>query len=328
MKKIYMIKTLLTLAFIFFVTSLNVQSTETTIPNVSVIIPVYNTSKYLKTALDSVLEQSLKNIEIICVNDGSTDISMEIINEYAKKDSRIKIIDQENKGAAAARNAGMKIASGEFIAFIDSDDTIEKNAYEKSYEIAKKYNAEILMFNENITPMLNDFCINGFNALNIPGSMMLWNKLYKRSFLEFNNFKIPEHLSCYHDECFNSVVLPKAERVACLKAKFYHYKRKRTGSIQNSLTLEKRAENILKYTRYVYDNWKNNNYIKDHGFWLLKKISFMSNRVLEKKDYNISKHFSNSLMSIIGNEVYNPDNIKKLRNIDKILLNSWVQYTN
>ena len=91
-------------------------------PKVSVIIPCYNTEKYLKECLDSVINQTLKDIEIICINDGSTDNSLEILKEYAQKDERIKLIDRENKGVAKSRNEGIRKVTGQFVCFMDPDD--------------------------------------------------------------------------------------------------------------------------------------------------------------------------------------------------------------
>ena len=112
-------------------------------PKVSVIIPIYNTEKYLRKCLDSVCNQTLSDIEIICVNDCSTDNSLEILEEYASKDNRIKLIDfKENKGAAVARNAGIDEAKGEYIGFVDSDDFIDLDFYEKLYNKAVKSGAD------------------------------------------------------------------------------------------------------------------------------------------------------------------------------------------
>lgn len=115
-------------------------------PNISVIIPVYNTEKYLKDCLDSVTNQSLKNIEIICINDGSTDNSSSILKSYAEKDDRIHVIKQNNQGLSAARNAGIKNACGEYICFLDSDDMLADNALEELYNKAKQDRLEILCF--------------------------------------------------------------------------------------------------------------------------------------------------------------------------------------
>lgn len=105
---------------------------------VSVIVPVFNTEKYLKKCIESILNQSLRNIEIIFIDDGSTDNSLTIIEEYAKKDKRIKIISKLNEGQGIARNMGITEACGQYIAFIDSDDFVEKDMLEKLYNTSKK----------------------------------------------------------------------------------------------------------------------------------------------------------------------------------------------
>ena len=113
-------------------------------PKVSVIIPVYNTERYLRRCLDSVCNQTLSDIEIICINDCSTDNSLDILKEYADKDKRIKIINfKENKGAAVARNTGIDIVNGEYIGFIDSDDFVDSDFYEKLYNTASENNSDI-----------------------------------------------------------------------------------------------------------------------------------------------------------------------------------------
>ena len=98
-------------------------------PKISVIVPVYNVEKYLKECLDSIINQTFKDIEIICVNNGSTDSSCEILNEYAKNDNRIKIINSENIGVGNARNLGLQAVTGEYISFVDSDDFLNTDTY-------------------------------------------------------------------------------------------------------------------------------------------------------------------------------------------------------
>ena len=112
-------------------------------PKVSIIVPVYNVENYLIDCLDSLINQTLKEIEIILINDGSTDNSLKIINLYAQYDSRIKIIDQENKGPSSARNRGLDVSQGEFISFIDSDDWIDNDFIEKLYLSALNNNCDI-----------------------------------------------------------------------------------------------------------------------------------------------------------------------------------------
>ncbi len=110
---------------------------------VSIIVPVYNVEKYLKRCLDSLISQTLKDIEIICVNDGSKDNSDKILEEYARKDSRIIIINQENQGISVARNNGMDIAKGKYVGFVDSDDWVDSDFFEKLYNAAEKNNAQM-----------------------------------------------------------------------------------------------------------------------------------------------------------------------------------------
>ncbi|MEM4181817.1 MAG: glycosyltransferase family 2 protein [Candidatus Pacearchaeota archaeon] len=121
-------------------------------PLISVIIPVYNSKKFLRKCLNSIINQTLKNIEIICINDNSNDSSLKILKDYQKKDRRIKVFNQKmNRGQGFCRNLGLRIAKGEYISFIDSDDWINKTYLERLYKTAKKKNAEVVicsMFNE------------------------------------------------------------------------------------------------------------------------------------------------------------------------------------
>ena len=119
-------------------------------PLVSVIVPVYNTSKYLRQCLDSIQAQTLKEIEIICVDDGSTDNSMEILLEKELEDSRICILQQKNRGGGAARNLGMSIAKGKYLSFLDSDDFFEPTMLEEAYTAAEKHNADITIYSYHI----------------------------------------------------------------------------------------------------------------------------------------------------------------------------------
>ena len=113
---------------------------------ISVIVTVYNTSKYLRRCMDSIIHQSLKDIEIICIDDGSTDESLEILKEYSRKDNRVIVISQENSGAGAARNTGMQYAKGKYLSFLDSDDFFEENLLELAYKYAEKDSADFVVY--------------------------------------------------------------------------------------------------------------------------------------------------------------------------------------
>lgn len=171
---------------------------------VSIIVPVYNVEEYLKQCLDSIVNQTLKEIEIICINDGSTDNSLKILQEYQKIDKRIVIINKKNEGLSASRNIGLEKASGEFIGFVDSDDYLEKNFYEVLYNCAKKYScdiacANIVRFTKNkkynkliYKKQKYSFNPDEKNKLaGIPQNNYVWNKIYNRKKIIEKDVKFP-----------------------------------------------------------------------------------------------------------------------------------------
>ena len=129
---------------------------------VSVIIPVYNTENYLRACLDSVVNQTLRDIEIICVNDGSTDNSLSILKEYAQKDSRIVLINQKNAGVSVARNNAIAVAKGEYLAFLDSDDWFEPDAVETAYFKISQDKTDVVIFAQKIIRKLTFVLFNSF----------------------------------------------------------------------------------------------------------------------------------------------------------------------
>lgn len=179
---------------------------------VSVILPIYNQEKYLKKALDSLLNQTLEETEFICVNDGSTDNSLEILKQYSQKDKRVKILNQNNQGSGAARNSGLKIAKGEYITFLDPDDWLETRALESLYAKSKQQNCDMLVFNFNkydeSGKLLGQFNLKkrlqrfynldekrNFKWQDIKPRVLgglypvSWNKFYKRELIEKNNLR-------------------------------------------------------------------------------------------------------------------------------------------
>ena len=196
-------------------------------PKVSAIIPVYNTEKYLRKCLESVCNQTLSDIEIICINDGSSDGSSEILREFALLDNRVKIIDfKENKGVATARNAGMEVACGEYIGFVDSDDWMDLDFYEKLYNAAIKSGADVTKSNlifENFTNVaekyhnLREVKKNKLNLNHIPTTII------KKQFLRDNNILFPENLKNSEDCVFEVKVGLYTNKIKIVKGVFYHY---------------------------------------------------------------------------------------------------------
>ena len=218
---------------------------------VSIIIPVYNMEQYLRQCLDSIAVQTLADIEIICIDDCSTDSSLSILNEYAQKDSRFIVVEQEfNQGQGAARNKGIELAKGEYIGFVDPDDWLDANMYEKMYNQAKTLDSEVVMCNlkmyresenkyfdaqfirnanEDFSFDYPEYPVNVNLDRHYIDDMLLvsphycWNKIYNRDFIINNNIKFSMHRS-YQDVIFVLLVLLLAKKVSYTDEILYFYR--------------------------------------------------------------------------------------------------------
>ncbi len=212
-------------------------------PKISVIVPVYNVEEYLEQCLESIIGQTYKNIEIICVNDGSTDKSSLILNKFACKDNRIKIINQPNQGLSAARNTGIKHATGEYISFIDSDDFVSTTLYET---LAEYLPAEIICFNAEAfgdiqipqTIQNNLKChFKGENEITdkiiLKTNVYAWNKLYKTEIIKKYNIEFPYGLY-FEDFVFLWDYMLKIKKAYYLNTGNYYFYRQRQNSIMNN----------------------------------------------------------------------------------------------
>ncbi len=205
-------------------------------PLISLIIPCYNAEQTLKKCLNSVIHQDYQNLEIIIIDDGSTDESSKIYENFQNKDERVKIYKQENSGVSKARNKGVSLTTGEYICFVDSDDWVETNYCSELYDLLVTENADIsiieasyedefgnIIFNK---PISEEKAFNGKRAL----SLLLedkviqshpWGKLYKAHFL--NNIRFPENLKCFEDYSTLFKIFDKAVKVVKSNKKLYHY---------------------------------------------------------------------------------------------------------
>lgn len=222
-------------------------------PFFSVIIPVYNVGKYLEECLESLLNQTLENIEIICINDGSTDNSLSILYEYRKKDKRVIVVNKSNGGVSSARNIGLRIARGEYIVFVDADDIAEKRLCERVWEEEKNTGGGIVVFGANIFPLktvdnerwLIDtlevketvYDVNCEKALfkEKCSKPFLWNKCYKRDLIIKNSIWFHEDISLGEDNLFQFMVFPKADKVVFIKDVLYNYRCMRENSAMDRM---------------------------------------------------------------------------------------------
>ena len=231
---------------------------------VSIIVPVYNVEKYIKKCIDSIINQTYQNLEIILVDDGSPDKCGEICEEYSKKDNRIKVIHKENGGLSDARNAGLEKATGEYIAFIDSDDYIDKNYISTLYNMCITNKAEIAQCSfkrvtdnqianekdvENkIVNMSGIEAIKNIFKENYIEYTVAWNKLYKKSL--FDNIKYPKG-KLHEDEATTYKLFYEAKIVSVTNEKLYYYYIR-----QNSITNTKFSLRRLDYIEELEEQLK------------------------------------------------------------------------
>lgn len=239
-------------------------------PLLSIVVPVYNVADWLPKCLDSLVKQSYQNLEIICIDDGSTDASWEILQRYAEKDCRIKAMHQENAGVCSARNAGLDAASGELVTFVDSDDWLELEAYEKMVE---KFTDEVDIvamgtsldgdtedkqaleeyFNRlpygriEITPAK-------FSELNVS----LPTKVYRREIIEQDGIRFPKGVAYGEDSAFVLCLLGRAKVMYNVASRYYHYVQRDSSVMHDKVRLGGRVEALLRAWEYVvqyYSRW-------------------------------------------------------------------------
>ena len=274
-------------------------------PKISVIIPIFNAEKYLEKCLNSIINQTFDDIEIICVNDGSTDKSLDILNRFSKKDKRFKIFSTKNNGQGSARNFGLKKAAGEYVSFVDADDWISEDSFELLYEKAKSFDLDILFFQMinyinstgslvetelyNYSVFLNNLDINiPFSYVDIKDYLFQIavcpvSKLYKKDFLDKNDLFFPENM-IFEDNVFFYNAFLKAKRVSFLDEKLY-YRRRHSESVTQNIS--KKSFDIILATNEMLKLFKSNNWYDEfkmdlinHTFSMILEWFFKVNIIL------------------------------------------------
>ena len=211
----------------------------------------------------SVINQTLKDIEIICVDDGSPDNSGKILDEYAKKDNRVHVIHQKNAGVSVARNNGISEAKGEYIKFLDSDDFIDKETCQICYNKAKEFEADIIFHNIEENTVLTQPQFNLFS----PSSCFAF---FKTDLIKNYDIKFREGTSFGEDQAFNLICIPKANKIVTITNNLYTYRENPTSATHTSNIIKhsfSHAENV----KYVYNDLKDNGYFGDE----VAKINFL-----------------------------------------------------
>ena len=248
-------------------------------PKISIIVPVYNVEKYIDKCLRSLTQQTLQDIEIIIVNDGSLDNSVEIIEKYVKENpTKIKYYEKKNGGLSSARNYGLEYAIGDYIAFLDSDDYVDFNMYEEMYNLAKKENADMVEcdfiweweYGKKIFDKRREYKTK--EEMMKKPRVVAWNKIYKREIINKYKIRFPEGL-IYEDMEFFYKLLPHLNRISYINKYFVHYTQ-REDSITNKQT--QKVEDIFKILDNIFDDYIDQNLYNKYE----KELKYMSRRIL------------------------------------------------
>lgn len=260
-------------------------------PKNSVILPCYNVEPWIARCLDSLVNQTLHDIEIICVDDKSTDNTLKILKEYAKRDKRIKLIEHKtNRGAAIARNNGLKRATGDYVGFVDPDDYVDLDFYEKLYARAVKTNADVIKG----MMVLKSASKPGRQTLKRLHKLrhdIAWfncehfTAIYKRDFLKENNITYPAHLRYSQDAAFVTSVALKAHSMDLVTNTYYHYFFQRPGSLDSAVLSHAKAES--KYNAFSFSL----NEIEKADLTPKRRKLFLCAHVLDHIAYELSKTF-------------------------------------
>lgn len=281
-------------------------------PKVSIIVPFYNVESYIERCLETLVNQTLQEIEIILVNDGSKDRTINIVNKFKEKyPEKIVYLEKENGGLSDARNFGIPYAKGEYIAFLDSDDYIELNMYETMYEIAKKEKSDMVECDfyweyPDKKRIDKGIIYNGKNEMLEKVRVVAWNKLIKRDVIQRAQIEFPKGLR-YEDVEFTYKLIPYLEKVSFCKEPMVHYIQ-REGSIsnsQNERTIEifNVLDNVIKYykEKNLYNKFEEEleyvyvRYAFCSSFLRIVKIQDekLKDKLLEETWENVNKNFPN-----------------------------------
>lgn len=283
-------------------------------PKVSVIVPVYNVEKYLNKCLDSLINQTFNDFEIIIINDGSPDDSKQIIEKYKSKyNDFIKVINQSNQGLSASRNNGLKMASGAYIMFADSDDYLELNMLERMYSKITSEQADVVICGNNVVnenyQIISSTFPNNYESTDLTtqiilGNLSAWNKIIKKDLLDDSSLLFRSNV-WYEDIDFSFKLLLKSQKTCILNENLYNYSL-RDGSIMNSKNLVKNLDLIKAFDEII--NYSKNVNLYDKYY---KEIEFLV----------INHLYISCIVRILTNN--NSTNSEK-----KVLLNTVLSYIN
>ena len=258
---------------------------------ISVVVPCYNVEKWVGRCLDSLIGQTLQNIEIICIDDKSTDGTLEILKKYAKSDKRISIIEMpENRGVAVARNMGLAVAKAPYIGFIDPDDYVDLDFYEKLYEAAIESDAPVVKAAMKLTNMkTNVSYVDDLNdsvaKKHILFTWQFWSALYKHDFLKKNKINFPDEVITGQDSVFLTQVTLCTDNIVLVNDTYYHYFLFNEGSLDSQILTARKSQSKLDMIKHKKQLLEKANLSNE------KFIEYMQLQVIPVICYEIKKKF-------------------------------------
>lgn len=286
-------------------------------PIISIIVPVYNSEKYLARCIESIIHQTFSQFECILIDDGSNDASSEICDNYALKDNRIKVIHQKNSGVSVARNIGLRNACGEWIGFVDSDDWIERDTYETALKYAREKEADVVEWGMFLSNDDNDFenlaHTEGTIELNRMHTVLLhgaYNKLIKRQIVVDNAITFPVGISLAEDMNFVIKVFFYSQKNYGIPKSLYHYYYNDNGAV-NTITYKK-IEDEVKSIKDISNFLKSNNANQSWYDLLEMKKSRVKNRYLFNLNHPDFNAWRNTFPEVSNKIVRDSSILKKI----------------
>lgn len=321
-------------------------------PAVSVVIPAYNVEKYLGSCLDSVLQQRVYNIEIICVEDGSSDATLDIIREYCKRDNRVKMINYAgNKGTAYARNRGLEAAVGKYVYFLDADDLVKPEIFSALIEYADRNETDCIYFDselqdeEHIGNLRLRFDLPDIAGKVLSGTELfcvlmknnaytgsVWRQFWRREFLTDSNIKYPEGL-LGEDAEFSIRAMLSAPKCMCID-EVYHIYRRHGGTMSTDVSSQKTIS-IFKIYCHLLEVWGQNKFSEEVNnrfdeymcmrFKQARRLYMRNKNLISEKDFEhgIERHLYHKLLVKADSNEFlklNPDDLLKLRSANEIIV--------
>ncbi len=303
---------------------------------ISIIVPVYNAEPFLNECIDSLVRQTLEDVEIICINDGSTDQSQEILNYFSSIDRRIKVINQSNKGIGYSRNLGLTLASGEYVSFVDADDYVELDAYELAYKKAKETNCDLVIFNQNciadnleeVHPDVKKYFdlsryFEGqdypekFNYKDVKSKLLsvtwnIWNKLYKRDFLINNDIKFIN--TYFQDSPFHLESMIMADCVTFLNQNLYNYRMHNPDSITNTYFKNRKVFDFFIVIDSIKKMLKKRNKFEElKREYIEFKLIIFHSHLSSITDEKLKNDFYEKMVHSIKNEGYSLEELRQAK---------------